>query len=99
MSSYGRGGNHVRAEVEKGLIEIVPGYSYGGRKGITPAGPMDFPKVNQQALQIDGQAAAIRAGTPSLVPGEMGCRDIQVIRGIVEAADTGKTVVFGKFPY
>lgn len=99
MSSYGRKGSHVRAEVEKGLIEIVPGYSYGGLKGATPAGPMDFPKVNQQALQIDGQVAAIRASTPSLVPGEMGCRDIQVIRGIVEAAETGKPVVFGKFPY
>lgn len=99
MSSYGRGGNHVRAEVEKGRIEIAPGYSYGGLKGSTPAGPMDFPRVNQQALQIDGQVAAILAGTPSLAPGEMGSRDIQVIRGIIEAADTGKPVVFGKFPY
>jgi hypothetical protein len=99
MSSYGRGGNHVRAEVEKGRIGIVPGYSYGGLKGSTPAGPMDFPRVNQQALQIDGQVAAILAGTPSLVPGEMGSRDVQVIRGIVEAADTGNPVVFGKFPY
>jgi predicted dehydrogenase len=99
MSSYGRGGNHVRAEVEKGRIGIVPGYSYGGLKGSTPAGPMDFPRVNQQALQIDGQVAAILAGTLSLVPGEMGSRDVQVIRGIVEAADTGNPVVFGKFPY
>jgi hypothetical protein len=99
MSSYGRGGNHVRAEVEKGLVEIAPGYSYGGLKGMTPAGPMDFPRLNQQALQMDGQVAAIRGSAPSLVPGEMGARDIQVIRGIVEAADTGKSVVFGKFPF
>jgi predicted dehydrogenase len=99
MSSYGRSANHVRAEVEKGLIEIAPAYGYGGQLGRTPDGPMEFPKVNQQALQIDGQVASILAGSPSLVPGEMGCRDIQVIRGIVEAAETGKTVVFGNFSY
>ena len=99
MSSYGRGANHIRAELEKGLLEIAPAYGYGGLKGKTPEGPMSFPKVNQQALQMDGQVASIRAGTPSLVPGEMGCRDIQVINGIVEAAATGKAVTFGKFPY
>lgn len=100
MASYGKQGNHVRAEVEKGLVELAPAYGYGGGpRGKTPDGPMDFPAVNQQALQLDGQCAAIMAGTPSIVPGEMGCRDIQVINGIMEAAGTGQPVKFGKFPY
>jgi predicted dehydrogenase len=100
MASYGRGGNHVRAVVEKGIVEVAPAYHYGGGpKGRTPDGEMNFPGVNQQALQIDGQCASIMAGTPSLVPGEMGARDIQVINGIMEAAATGKPFTFGKFPY
>ncbi|MES2475352.1 MAG: Gfo/Idh/MocA family oxidoreductase [Verrucomicrobiota bacterium] len=99
MASYGRNGNHVRAMVEKGKVEVAPGYHYGGGpKGRTPDGEMNFPGVNQQALQIDGQCEAILANKPSLVPGEMGARDIQVIRGIMEAAETGKAVKFGKFP-
>jgi predicted dehydrogenase len=100
MASYGRGGNHLRAEVEKGLIEIAPAYHYGGGpKGRTPEGEMGFGPVNQQALQIDGQVASILAEAPSLVPGEMGARDIQIINGIMEAAATGKSVAFGKFPF
>lgn len=97
MASYGKNANHVRAEAEKGIIEVAPAYGYGGQKGKTPDGPMDFPAVNQQALQIDGQVAAIRSGKPGIVPGEMGCRDIQVIEGIIEAAKTGKPFKYGKF--
>ena len=99
MASYGRQANHVRVAVEKGMIEIAPAYGYGGLKGTTPDGPMQFPPIFQQALQIDGQVASILAGTPSIVPGEMGRRDIQVINGIIEAADTGKPFTFGKFLY
>lgn len=97
MTSYGRKGNHLRVEVEKGRVEIAPAYGYSGQKGKTPDGPMDFPRVNQQALQIDGQVEAILKNIPSRVPGEMGRRDIQVIRGIMEAADSGKPHQFGKF--
>ena len=99
MSSYGHDANHVRAEVEKGLVEIAPAYGYGGLKGKTPDGPMSFTPVNQQALQIDGQVASIFNKTPSLVPGEMGARDIMVINGIMEAAESGKPFEYGKFPY
>ncbi|NQW99299.1 Gfo/Idh/MocA family oxidoreductase [bacterium] len=99
MSSYGRQGNQVRAEMANGVVEIAPAYGYSGQKGRTPDGPMQFTPVFQQARQIDGQVDCILAGTPSRVPGEMGWRDIQVINGIIEAAATGKVVRFGKFPY
>lgn len=100
VSSYGKQGNYLRAEVEQGKVEIEPGYNYGGGpKGRTPDGEMGFGPVNQQALQMDGQVAAILSKTRSKVPGEMGARDIQVINGIVEAAATGSPVKFGKFPY
>jgi predicted dehydrogenase len=96
MSSYGQSANYIRIETEKGLIELAPSSGYSGQKGRTPDGPMDFKHVHQQVLQIDGQVAAILAKTPSLVPGEMGRRDIQVINGIVESGATGKVFEFGK---
>jgi predicted dehydrogenase len=98
-SSYGRSGNFIRAQVEQGEIEIQPSSGYSGQRGKTPGGPMDFTHVNQQVLQIDGQAAAILRNEPSRVPGEMGRRDIRVIRGIVEAGETGKPHAFGRFLY
>ncbi len=98
-SSYGKSGNWLKVETEEGLIEIQPAYGYGGQKGSTPDGSMDFRHVNQQALQIDGQALAILKGEASRVPGEMGRRDIRVIRGIMEAADSGKPYEFGEFLY
>lgn len=99
FSSYGRSGNYVRADLEKGKMEIAPAYGYGGQKGFTPDGPMNHPVVNQQALQIEGQIAAILANEESRVPGEMGRRDIAVIRGIVEAAETGGPVKFEGLQY
>jgi predicted dehydrogenase len=99
MSSYGQSANYIRAELEKGKIEISPAYGYGGQKGFTPGGPMVYPVVNQQALQIEGQVNAILEGKGSRVPGEMGRRDIRVLRGIMEAADTEKEVKLGDFGF
>ena len=99
FSSYGRSGNYVRAELEKGKIEISPSYGYSGQKGFTPDGPMNFTHVPQQSLQIQGQVEAILASKPSIVPGEMGRRDIAVINGIMEAADSGKAFKFGDLGY
>ena len=97
VASYGTSVNYIRVETEKGRLEIEPSYSYAGQKGSTPAGPMDFKHVPQQQLQIEGQVDAIVSGKPSLVPGEMGRRDIRVIRGIMAAAESGKPHEFGKF--
>ncbi|HEX7261223.1 MAG TPA: Gfo/Idh/MocA family oxidoreductase, partial [Luteolibacter sp.] len=73
MASYGRKANHIRAKLGTGVIEIEPAYGYDGQKGKTPDGKMEFPAVNQQVLQIDGQVDAILTNVPSRVPGEMGC--------------------------
>lgn len=51
---------------------------------------MNFQHVLQQRLQIEGQVDAILRGTPSRVSDEMGHRDIQAIRGIMAAAESGK---------
>ena len=55
-ASYGSNMNFLRAEAEKGMFEISPAYNYGGQKGKTPEGPMNFASINQQAKQMDGIA-------------------------------------------
>lgn len=90
FASYGKSVNSIRVETAKGLIQIEPSYGYSGQKGSTQDGPMNFQHVPQQQLQIEGQVDAILLEKPIRVPGGMGRRDIQVIRGIMAAAESGK---------
>ncbi len=99
FASYGDEGNFVRAEVAKGMVELAPAYWYDRIEGKTPDGPMHFEPVSQQTLQIEGQVESILSGKPSKVPGQMGMRDIQIVNGIMEAADSGKSFEYGKLAY
>lgn len=91
-SSYSRNGNLLRAEAENGWFELDPAYEYKGLKGRTSQGEMDFPEVNQQAVQMDDFAICLKNNEESRVPGEMGLRDVQIITAIYEAAKTGKKI-------
>jgi predicted dehydrogenase len=53
---------------------------------------MDFPKINQQAKQMDDFADAIRSKRASPVPGEMGRRDVKILQAIYKAMETGGRV-------
>jgi predicted dehydrogenase len=53
---------------------------------------MDFAQVNQQALQMDDFAQAIKNNRPTRVPGEMGRQDVKILQAIYEAMRTGKRV-------
>ena len=92
MSSYEDMANFLKAEAEKGTFELSPAFSYRGNQGKTPEGSMNLPSVYQQALQMDAFALAIKEGKPSIVPGELGMRDVFIIRKIYEAMETGKSV-------
>lgn len=91
-ASYGRNVNRLHVLAERGPYRLEPAYAYRGLSGITPDGPLRHEAPNQQALQMDGMARAILDGTPSLVPGEMGRRDIALIEAIYRAAETGGRV-------
>lgn len=91
-TSYNDSMNFLRAEAEQGVFELTSAYNYTGQRGSTPAGAMNFPHINQQAKQIDGIAQAIIAGKPSIVPGEMGRRDVKYLQAIYEAMRTGKRI-------
>jgi glucose-fructose oxidoreductase len=89
-TSYNENYNRFRAESQGGgWIEIEPAYSYRGVRGRTHLGPLPASDVNQQALQMDAFARNILDGTESIVPGEMGQRDMRIIDTIYESARRG----------
>lgn len=91
-SSYREQGNRMRVAAERGSWEISPAYGYNGLRGTTPSGPLSFPTVNQQALQIDAFARHVLLDEPNLVPGEMGLRDIRVLEAVVRSAREGTRI-------
>ncbi|MFI5129933.1 MAG: Gfo/Idh/MocA family protein [Chitinophagales bacterium] len=91
-ASYADGMNYLKAEAEKGTFELTSAFNYSGQKGNTPEGPMNLPKVNQQARQMDDFAQAIKNKRATPVPGEMGKRDVKIIQAIYKAMETGKRV-------
>lgn len=89
-SSYNDNRNDFRAEAANGWYQIGPAYSYKGLRAATSKGPVDVaPLPSQQALQMDGFARAILDDKPSIVPGEMGRRDVAIIEAIFASAAAG----------
>jgi len=95
-TSYTDGMNYLKAEATKGNFELQPAFSYSGINGKTPDGIIEYPRLSQQARQMDAFALAIKNNQPSIVPGEMGRRDMKIITAIYEAMNTGKRVVIAK---
>jgi predicted dehydrogenase len=91
-TSYSENKNLLRADAENGWFELSPAYSYDNLKGKTSDAMMDFPKITQQAKQMDAFALSIKNNKASIVPGEMGRRDMRIVEAIYEAMDTGKRV-------
>lgn len=91
-TSYAEELNLLRAEADNGWFQLNPAYEYKGLKGETSNGKFDFPKTNQQALQMDDFANCVLTNKKSKVPGEMGLRDVKILQAIYEAARSGKKV-------
>ncbi|MBK1438446.1 Gfo/Idh/MocA family oxidoreductase [Parapedobacter sp. ISTM3] len=89
-SSYARDGNFLRAEADDGWFELSPAYEYSGLKGRASTGEMIFPEVNQQALQMDDFAICIKNNKTSRVSGEMGLRDLIILKAIYKSASGGR---------
>ncbi len=93
FSSYNEEINFLRAETAAGIIELSPAFNYSDLAGSSPSGKIHFPKVNQQALQMDAIALCIKKGIRSIVPGEMGKRDVHYLQAIYRAMETGERIV------
>lgn len=90
VASFNEGFNRFRAEAPDGWIELEPAFSYSGLAGRTSRGPLPGGPFVQQAAQMDDFADCILRGRETIVPGEMGRRDIQITSAIYEAARTGR---------
>jgi len=97
-TSYTDTGDTFRAEGDKGWIQFKErAFTYRGMVVETSRGPLKFePPVNQQTLQMDDFALCVRENRESIIPGEMGRRDLAIVEAIYAAARTGqRTVVKG----
>ncbi|MBP6022537.1 Gfo/Idh/MocA family protein [Ferruginibacter sp.] len=92
-TSYSGSANTIRAEAEKGWFELDPAFYYAGLRGSTADGKViSYPPLSQQAKQMDGIALSVKNNKNSIVPGEMGRKDVKIITAIYEAMRTGKRV-------
>ena len=86
-TSFGINMNHLRVTYEKGWLKMEPHSSYNGNKGSMSDGTaINFSVPNQQAKQMDEDAAAIMNNTDLIAPGEEGLRDIRVVEAIYRSA-------------
>lgn len=92
-SSYIKKQNRLHIKAENGWAELTPAYSYRDIKGKTAIGEMDFPQVNQQALQLDDFALCIKEGRRTRVPGEMGRQDVKIMMAVYKAMTSGERIV------
>ncbi|MBC3542311.1 Gfo/Idh/MocA family oxidoreductase [Rufibacter sp. H-1] len=88
-SSYADQEDFLEGKADKGWWRLGPSFGYEGKEGETSQGKMNYPNIFEQARQMDGQAASFRNNTPSIVPGEMGLRDVKILMAIYDSARSG----------
>ena len=81
--------NYLLVNAERGWVRLQPFSGYGGIKGETSQGPLNFPEINQQAAQMDEVALCIKENRPMRVPGEEGLKDIKVVEAIFRSIQAG----------
>ena len=92
-TSVGEDINILQVSCKEGSYMLSPMQTYLGLKGETTDGQIiDFPVENQQSLQMDNDAIAIKEGRDVLVPGLDGLRDIRIVNAIRKSASTGDRV-------
>lgn len=92
-TSVGEELNHLRVECASGWYELRPLQEYTGITGTTSDGQIFATTIpHQQAKQMDEDAKAIMDGTPMLVPGEEGLRDVRIVQAILQCAETQQPV-------
>jgi predicted dehydrogenase len=90
ISSYNMDLSSLQVSAEKGEFGLTHAFWYTDKEGKTPAGPMNFPHINQQAAQMDDFANCIIRNKNTIVPGEMGLQDIKIVEAIYRSIASGK---------
>jgi len=93
-TSVGQSINHLKINCENGWYETRPMQSYSGVKGKRSDGVLLNKNIkNQQAKQMDDDALAILKDQEMPISPVEGLKDIHIIRGIIESAKTGNSVI------
>lgn len=83
----------LSAKADDGWWKLQPAYGYDGKQGETGEGKINLPNIYEQVKQMDSQALSFINNEKSIVPGEMGLRDMKILTAIYESADNdGKRV-------
>ena len=90
-SSFNMELSSLQVKAEKGEFGLSHAYWYSGEEGKTPGGTMNFPRTNQQVLQMDDFAECVMRDKTTIVPGEMGLQDIRIVEAIYRSIASGKT--------
>ena len=92
-ASFGKSMGTLKVTCSKGWYTLSPFQAYSGVTGITSDGiKLDATIPNEQAKQMDDDAMAIMKGTPVLVPGEEGLKDIRVVEAIYRSVKQNRKV-------
>ena len=92
-TSYTEDIGYLKITADKGWFLLNPAYNYCGLQMQTSDNKkMELPPFSQQALQMDGVAISIKNNEQSIVPAEMGKRDVKIIEAIYAAMQSGKKV-------
>ena len=93
LTSYAANTERLFASAENGWMELRPAYGYGGLKGRTSKGEMNFPQVDHFEAEMDDFANCIMTNKQTSVPGEEGLKDLKVIEAIYKSIREGGTEV------
>ncbi len=88
-TSYNMRTNRLYVSYQKGAANLEPATKYTGIKGQIQKRILDVTPISQQARQMDGFAQSVRSGTPSIVPGEEGLKDMKVIEALYRSLANG----------
>ncbi len=89
-TSVGANYNQLLATCENGSFQLEPFQAYSGVQGSASNGITLSPMAaNQQAVQMDNDAMAIKNSDAPLVPGIEGLRDIAIVNAIIQSSNTG----------
>ncbi len=96
VASFGKGMNDLKVDCAKGWYKLSPFQAYSGIDGVTSDGvKLNASIQNQQALQMDDDAMAIKNNTAVLAPGEEGLKDTIVVEAIYKSAASKSKVKIG----
>lgn len=90
MTSHNVRANRHYTSCDKGWFQLQPANSYGPLSGSRSDGTkIEFPHTSQQALQMDDFALHILEGATNKAPGEMGKRDMIIVKAIYDSIKKG----------